>query len=82
MYFSGPWEYILELWQYFKIILFKITNKTNLTWPYLTNLTYPSLTLPAAAKGVRTPSAALKFLVFEVLKFDARGLIKKVTKIG
>ncbi len=23
---SGPWENILALWQYFKIILFQITN--------------------------------------------------------
>jgi hypothetical protein len=50
VYFSGPWEHFLALWQYFKIILFQITNKTNLTWPYLTNLTSPSLTLPGAMK--------------------------------
>jgi len=31
VYFSGPWEHFLALWQYFKIILFQITNKTNLT---------------------------------------------------
>jgi len=30
-YFSGPWENILALWQYLKIILFQITNKTALT---------------------------------------------------
>jgi len=33
VYFSGPWENTLALWQKFKIILFQITNKTNLTWP-------------------------------------------------
>jgi len=26
VYFSGPWENILVLWQYFKIILFQIFN--------------------------------------------------------
>jgi len=31
VYFSGPWEHVLALWQYFKLILFQITNKTNLT---------------------------------------------------
>jgi len=31
MYFSGPWENILALLHYFKIILFQITNKTDLT---------------------------------------------------
>ena len=50
VYFRSPWNF-LALWQYFKILLFQITNKTNLTWPYLTNLTSPSLTLSGATKG-------------------------------
>jgi hypothetical protein len=44
VYFS--WENTLVLWQYLKIILFQITNKT-----YLTNVTSPSLYLPGATKG-------------------------------
>ncbi len=43
VYFNGPWENILALGQYIKIILFQITNNTNLTRPYLT--------LPGATKG-------------------------------
>ncbi len=31
MYFNGTWKNTLALWQYFKIILFQITNETNLT---------------------------------------------------
>ncbi len=34
-----------------QIILFQITNKTNLTIPYLTNLPSPSLTLKGPNKG-------------------------------
>ncbi len=55
VYFRGPWENILALWQYFKILLFQITNKTNLTLTYLINITSPSLTLPV---NQRPPSAA------------------------
>jgi len=51
VYFGGPWENILALWQYFKIILFQITKKMDLTRPNLTNVTSPSLTLPGATKG-------------------------------
>jgi len=32
-YFSGPCENILALRQYFKILLFQITKKTDLTHP-------------------------------------------------
>jgi len=45
MYFSSPLENIFALWYYFKIILFNITNKTNLTLPYLNNVISSSLTL-------------------------------------
>jgi len=68
VHFSGPWENILALWLYFKIILFQITDKTNLTGPYLTNVISPSLTLGGYQ---RPPSAALKLLVLEVEKCDA-----------
>ena len=37
MYCSGPWENILNLWQYLtNFLLLEITNKSNLTVPYLT----------------------------------------------
>ena len=60
-HFSGPWENILALWQYFKITLFKITYKTNPTWPYLTNLTPPFLTLLGGHQ--RAPFSALKRVI-------------------
>jgi len=50
LYWSfGKYFSIMAL--HFKIILFQITNKTNLTWPYLNNVTSPSLTLLGATKG-------------------------------
>ena len=66
------------LWQYFKIkiILFHFTNKTNLTWPYLTNLTSYSLILPGGHE--RPCFEALKPLF---VKCDARWCFCKVTKI-
>jgi hypothetical protein len=70
VYFSIPLDFLKVLWQYFKIILFQIINKTNLTLPYLTNLTSPALTLPGGHQ--RSPSKALKLLFFEVLGCDAR----------
>ena len=50
MYFTGPWENILTLWQYLKFYYFNL--------PYLTNLEPPSLTLPAGHQ--MQPIAALK----------------------
>jgi len=44
-------NFFFSLWQSFKIILFQITNKINLTGPNLINLTSSSLTLPGAIKG-------------------------------
>ncbi len=77
VYLSGPWQNILALLQYFKIVLFQITNNTNLTLPNQSNNPYPN----PVGSHQRPPSAALKFLVFEVLKFDARLLFLKVNKI-
>jgi hypothetical protein len=65
MYFSGPWENMLALWHYFKIILFQITNKTNL--PKQCNIPFPN-----PAGGHQRPPSALTLLVFEVIKCDAR----------
>jgi len=67
VYFSGPWEHFLALWQYFKIILFQIANKTNLTRPYLnqSNIPFPN---PAGGHE-KTPFKALKLLF---VKYDAR----------
>ncbi len=69
VYFSGLWENNLALWQYFKILLFQITNKTNLTWPYLTNSSSPS------RRG--RPKATFCSLFFRIFEFrcDARWLI-------
>ncbi len=68
--FFDPWENILALWQYFKMILFQITDLTKQTWPYLTNVTSPSLI--QAREHQKPPSATLKLLVFEIVKCDAR----------
>jgi len=54
VYFSSPWENCLALWQYFKIILFQIADKTNLTWPYLT-LTNLNIPFPNPAWGHQMP---------------------------
>jgi len=68
VYFSGPWKNILALWQYYKILLFQITNKANLTWPYLTNLTFPN----PVGGNQRPTSEALKLLV---LRCDVRSYL-------
>ncbi len=57
------------------ILLFQITNKTNLTLPYITNLEPLSLTLPGGHQ--RPPSGALK-LKFQHVVPDV--LIKKLPK--
>jgi hypothetical protein len=66
-----------------EILLFQITNKTNLTLSYLTNLEPPSLTLPgpsnATKRHQKPPSAALK-LNFQHVMPDA--LFKKLPKFG
>ncbi len=59
-----------------EILLFQITNKTNQTLPYITNLEPPSLTLPGGHQ--RLPSGALK-LKFQHVVPDV--LIKKLPKI-
>ena len=46
VYVSGPWENI-----YMAVVanlLIQIANKINLSWPYLTYLASPTLTLPVA----------------------------------
>jgi hypothetical protein len=78
VYFSGPWENILALWQYFKIILFQITNKSKLTLPNQSNIPFPN---PARGHQ-RPPSATLFYFYFGSLQFDAKLLIKKLPKFG
>ncbi len=55
------------------MILFQITNMTNLTLPNQCNTPFPN---PAGGHQ-RPPSAALKLLVLEVIKCDARWNIFK-----
>jgi len=76
MYFSGPWENILTLWQCLKFYYFKL--QISLTLPYLTNLEPPSQ--PCRARGHQIPpSAALKLNFQHVVSDD---LFKKLPKLG
>jgi len=47
-----------------RLNVFQITNKTNLTLPYLTNLTSLSLTLPGQPKATFCSPETFSFLKF------------------
>ena len=77
---SDHWENILTLWEYLKIQLFQIVNKTSLTLPYLNKLPPLSLTLPGATfPSLRSLSQTFVSLI---LTFNARWHMKKLQKFG